>query len=264
MKRKLLLATLTCASALAVTSRADEMTAAPAADDGWNFALGVPGWFAGINGNATVRGMQRDVNVNFDQIWNHLQSIYALNFSAQKGKWGIYADALYMRMTANPSGQEGYITSDASLDFFVGDADVTYQILKTTGEHSLTINALAGLRYWYVGTSMAIYDNVNHHQHGGSAYFNVPDPIIGIRATQYLTEKLHLDVNLDGGGFNINNSTDWTWGAVGTLAYDFTKWFTLSAGYQALAIDESTGSGDQKKGANLILNGALVEATFKF
>jgi len=263
MKRQLLFATITCASALAVTSRADELTATTSDPNAWNFALGVPVWFAGINGNATIRGNQRDVNVNFDQIWNHLQSSYALDFTAQKGKWGFIANATYMRLTATPSGQEGFITSDASLDFFVGDADVTYQLIKTDGEHATTLNAVAGLRYWYVGSSIAVRDQ-HGNQVGGSAYFNVPDPIIGIRGSQYLTEKLHFDLQLDGGGFNINNSTDWTWAAAGSLAYDFTKWFTLSAGYQALAIDESTGSGDQKKGANLILNGAVVDLTFKF
>jgi hypothetical protein len=263
MNNKTLLATMTCVSALAVTSRADDLTATTSNDDAWKFALNIPGWFAGINGNTTIRGRQRDVNVNFDQIWDHLQSSYALDFTAQKGKWGFIANATYMKLTANPSGQDGFITSDATLNFFVGDADVTYQLVKTEGDHPLIVNAIAGLRYWYVGSTIAVRDQ-HGNQVGGSAYFNVPDPILGFRATQYLCEKLHLDVQLDGGGFNINNDTDWTWGAAGSLAYDFTTWFTLSAGYQALAIDESTGSGDSKKGANLILNGAVVDLTFKF
>ena len=51
------------------------------------------------------------------------------------------------------------------------------------------------------------------------------------------------------------------------LSYDFTQWFTLSAGYQAVALDESTGSGTGKngeKGVNLIFSGFAAGLTFKF
>ena len=263
MTKKLLLTTVTCASALAITSHAEDLTAPPSGEDGWNFALGVPGWFAGINGNATIRGNARDVNVDFNQIKEHLQSAFGLDFAAQKGKWGFMADATYLKLTASSSGPEGFTTADASLKFFVGDALVAYQLIKTDGEQPTVLNAVAGLRYWQVGTAMAIRDSQGQ-QVGGSAYYNVPDPIIGFRGSQSLTGKLHLDAQLDGGGFCINNRTDWTWGAEATLAYDFTHWFTLAAGYQALALDESKDGSHPATEVNLILNGVLVEATFKF
>jgi hypothetical protein len=46
--------------------------------------------------------------------------------------------------------------------------------------------------------------------------------------------------------------------------YDFTKWFSLSDGYQAVALDESQGSGASRNGVNLIFNGALIAAKFTF
>ena len=93
---------------------------------------------------------------------------------------------------------------------------------------------------------------------------DLAQPVIGVRATQYLTSKLHLDIAGDGGGFDVNNSTDWTWSTSGMLSYDFTKWFTLSAGYQALAIDESNGTGASQKGVNLVFQGVAAALTFKF
>jgi hypothetical protein len=48
------------------------------------------------------------------------------------------------------------------------------------------------------------------------------------------------------------------------LAYDFTPHFTLSAGYQALALDESEGSGTSEKCADLIFSGVAAGLTFKF
>jgi len=48
------------------------------------------------------------------------------------------------------------------------------------------------------------------------------------------------------------------------VTYDFAKWFSLSAGYKALALDVSDGSGSSQHGVNLILHGALIAAKFSF
>ena len=48
------------------------------------------------------------------------------------------------------------------------------------------------------------------------------------------------------------------------LTYDFAKWFSLSAGYRALAIDEAEGSGASKNEVNFIFNGVLIVAQFNF
>ena len=110
-------------------------------------------------------------------------------------------------------------------------------------------------------------DSTGTNLFSGSKTMNIVDPVIGLRATQYLTQKLHVDISGDGGGFNLNNDTDWTWSATGMLTYDFCKNFSLSAGYKALALDESKGSGvgkGGKMGADLVFQGALVAATLKF
>ncbi|MCX6926119.1 MAG: hypothetical protein NT154_23360, partial [Verrucomicrobia bacterium] len=98
----------------------------------------------------------------------------------------------------------------------------------------------------------------------GSNRENVVDPVFGIRGSQYLTSKLHLDFSADGGGFNLNRDTDWTWSATGLVTYDFAKWFSLSGGYKALALNESSGSGSSQRGVDLIFNGALLVAKFTF
>lgn len=49
---------------------------------------------------------------------------------------------------------------------------------------------------------------------------------------------------------------------MGALSYDFCKYFSLSAGYQALALDESENGNRGSNGVNLIFNGALVMLNF--
>jgi predicted porin len=67
----------------------------------------------------------------------------------------------------------------------------------------------------------------------------------------------------DVGGFGISNSSsDLSWQVVALIGYDFTRHFLLYAGYRALALDESNGGGSSKKGADLVLNGALIGLDF--
>ena len=279
--QNLLAAALTCALAsVATVAQADDLMATPAttptmapaagADaDAWQFGATIPLWAPAINGTATAFGHQRDVNVNFSELKEHLDTSLGLALSAQKGKFGIYGNVGYMKFSASPVGPTpaGVAQFNFGLKFVMANAGVSYLLLKTDEEHPFMLAGTAGLRYWYTDTRLEITDP-NHGQAvlfpTHDSYLNVEDPVIGLRASKYLTSKLHLDISGDGGGFNINNSTDWTWSAAGMVSYDFTKWFTLSAGYQAVALDELNGSGTSEKGVNLVFQGVAGGLTFKF
>jgi hypothetical protein len=272
----LVAAALTCAlAAVSVAKAADAttsttttepapaMTSATADADAWRFGVTLPLWAPQINGNATLKGRQTDVNVNFSQLREHLDASFSLALAAQKGKFGMFGNVGYMKFDGGFKDALGGHT-DWMLKFAVANAGASYQLLKTENEHPFLLTGTAGVRFWYFSETISHHDAANTRDFQGYANQNLFDPVIGLRATQYITEKLHLDVAGDGGGFNINHSTDWTWSVSGMLSYDFTKWFTLSAGYQALALDESEGSGTSKKGVDLIFSGVAAGLTFKF
>jgi hypothetical protein len=258
MKTKHTLAALSVAIlATTGTAIADETADAP-----WQFAVTVPLWAPQINGNVTVLGHQQDVNVSFSQLKDHLDTSLALAMEAHKGKFGIFGNFGYMKFSGGFTGPLGGTTS-ADLKFLLANGGVSYQLVKTESEHPFVLAATAGIRYWYVATSLS-HNGAGGTWRGGDNY-DLVDPVIGLRASQYLTPKLHLDISGDGGGFNLNHNTDWTWSAAGMLTYDFAKWFSLSAGYQAVALDESNGdSGTGKHGLNLVFSGVAAALTFKF
>ncbi len=51
-------------------------------EDSWQFGVTVPLWAPQINGNATIRGRQQDVNVNFSELKDHLDTSLALALTA--------------------------------------------------------------------------------------------------------------------------------------------------------------------------------------
>jgi hypothetical protein len=249
----------------ATTPATTQLAAPVAAPDEapWQFGITVPIWIAGIDGNATVLGHQQNVNISFDQLKDHLDASLALGLDVSKGKFGLYGDFMYMKFSGGFTGPLGGNTS-ADLKFVLANAGVSYRLLKTGEEHPFILAGTAGIRYWYADTTLTFRGprgvvNLN----GGNTY-NLVDPVIGLRGSQYLTRKLHLDFSGDIGGFDISHDTDITWSATGVLTYDFVKWFSLSAGYQAVALDVANGSGASKNGVNLIFNGVLIALKVKF
>src|SRR5882757_7651782 len=198
-------------TAAPIASPAMDSTAATDADS-WLFGVTVPLWAPQINGNATVKGHTADVNVNFSELKDHLDASFSLALNAQKGKFGVFGNFGYMKFSGGFNDRFGGNVS-AQLKFVLANAGVSYQLVKTESEHPFILAGTVGVRYWYADTTLTHTDfNGNRDWRGGNVY-DIYDPVIGLRFSQFITQKLHLDIAGDGGGFNLNNDTDWTWSA---------------------------------------------------
>jgi hypothetical protein len=205
------------------------------------------------------------VNVGFDQLKDHLDTTLALGLDVRKGKFGLYGDFMYMKFSVIAFGPgPGVANAWDGLKFLEADGGASYLLVKAGEEHPFTLEGTAGVRYWYVDNKMTLTGPRGNVFFRGGNTTDLVDPVIGVRGSQFLTRKLHLDFSGDIGGFDINNDTDFTWSATGVATYDFTKWLSVSAGYKALALDESNGSGASKNGVNLIFNGVLIDLSVKF
>jgi hypothetical protein len=247
----------------APTDLAVASTSAPASD-AWQFGVTVPLWAPQINGNVTVQGRQQDVNINFSQLREHLDASFALAVEARKGKFGMFGDVGYMKFSAD--GMVSGAQASSELKFLVADAGVSYLLLKTGTEHPFVLEGTLGVRYWYTSTDLSVHGPFGFTPlFSGSKTMDLVDPVIGLRGSQYLTQKLHLDFAGDIGGFGISdNQAELDWAATGAATYDFARWFSLSAGYKALGVDASNGSGFGKNGVNLTFHGVLIAAKFTF
>ncbi len=259
------LAAATTAQAADATAATTPATTAPAAsnDDAWKFGVTVPLWAPEINGNVTTLGRVTDVNVNFSELKSHLDSSVSLSLNAQKDKFGLFGNVGYMKFTGGGGDPLGGHT-DWMLRFAVANAGLSYQLIRTETEHPFILTGTAGTRFWYTSTDIYHRDSTNTRDFHKYNNLNLFDAVIGLRATQYITQKLHVDVAGDYGGFNCSHDVDTTWSASGMLTYDFTMWFSLSGGYQALGLKESDGTGASKNGVNITFSGIAAALAFKF
>jgi hypothetical protein len=240
-------------------------SAVPAADQ-WRFTVAPLLWAAEINGNVTLRGNTADINVNPGKLLQHTEAAMMVYLEVDKDKFGWYAQPNYMKLGASGNGS-GEITQhfnfSDTLKIWIVESAFTYQLVQTEEKNPLTLDAYAGVRYWNVYNNLTIRDNLGTILGNPSGTIQLTDPIIGLRMQKYLTDKFSVGLRGDVGGFGIaEHSSEFSWQAVGMLGYDFTKNFTLNAGYRALGIQKENGSGASQNGANLNFFGAIVALNF--
>jgi hypothetical protein len=241
-------------SAAILTMAGTGFTAHGQDDDPWRFSLGVPVQATRIDGTATVLGHERDVNVSFNQLKDHLETALSLAFEARKQEYGFYSGFSYMKFTGQNS------LGAAELKFLILEGGGFCRFVKTEGDHPFILEGVLGVRYWHTDTTLGIYAIPFNGAHSE----DLADPIIGLRGSQILCRKCHLDFSGDVGGFDISHKTDFTWSAGAVVTYDFTKWFSLSAGYKALSLDVGNGSGPNENNINVVMHGPLIVGKFIF
>src|SRR5450631_1155288 len=191
--------TLTALSVAALTM-AGTGFAAYGQEEPWRFGVTIPAWAPKIDGNVTVGGNQRDVNVSFSDLKDHLDASFSLGLEARKEKLGFYTGVGYMKFSA------GNGSFSDTLKFLIVDAGVSYQLYKTEGANPLILEGTLGLRYWGTKNEMTIRDSGGNQIFAGSNDRDLEDPMIGLRGSKYFTPKFHLDFAGDVGGFGFSDN----------------------------------------------------------
>jgi hypothetical protein len=234
---------------------------AASGEDPWQFSVIPLLWLSGVNGNVTVNGRTADVNVGFDELFQHFNGGFMADFELRKNKFGFYVQPNYMKLAVDANA--GPLSGNDDITMWIVEGGGYYQFAKFGEDKPLTLEAVAGVRYWNLHNELSLTGSRGIVNFNGSDSTSLVDPLVGLNARKYLTKKLSVTLRGDVGGFGIsNNSSDLSWQVVALLGYDFTRHFSLYAGYRALALDEGSGSGSSQKGADLVLNGALIGLDF--
>jgi hypothetical protein len=229
--------------------------------DPWRFDFSIIGWGPSINGDVTVHGHQATVDESARDLLDDLKGIAMLGFEVRKEKFGFYAQPNWIKLETDAS--VGPLEGTFESELWIVDAAGFYQIHKWGEERPLTLDALAGVRYWHIKNELRVNGSGGVVNFDSSDSNYLIDPIVGLRAKMYFTRKFSVSLHGDVGGFDASDhSSDLSWQAVGTLEYDFCRTFSLSLGYRALSVDKGSGSGSDVRGMNAILHGPLLALNF--
>ena len=196
----------------------------------WNFDVSIYGFAPAISGDVTVKGQPAgqpaNLDVDFDKIWDNLDSCAMGSVRIGHGRWFALADLLYM-------GLEGTSTRGINVEFeqWLVSGAVGFEVSKH-------VELLAGLSY----------NNLHAELSGGPLGINPSgtqewvDPFLGTDVNLPLTEKLSLHARADVGGFGVGS--DLTYQVFPYASWRFAQWGSLQAGYRWLYADyEDSGEG---------------------
>ncbi len=258
-------------SVLLLAGAADVYAADAKKDDGWHFTLVPYIWLPSIDGSMNVNLPRREVtgtaDLSDDDYLDSLQFALMLSFEAEKGRWSILTDFVYVSFeneettTKFPNLPSGglQIKSNNELQAVAFEIAPAYALYHS---ESVKFDVLAGIRYIGIDADVTLNPSTALPVSIPSRTFSEKkdyfDPIIGFKGRFELGKGWFLPYYADIGGFGINNEMNWQ--LFGGIGYRFSKLFSMTLGYRHLEYDFD----DDEPFNDLSLSGGQLGFVFRF
>ncbi len=229
------------------------------ADDGWRVKMSIYGWFPGIHGTVGAAGHDVSVHESFSDVFHVLKGVIPIAVEADKGRFLMPIDFFWVKLGVDkgiPLNDFGQTSINLHVTESILTPKVGYRILN--GDH-LKIDALAGIRYWYVSQNLALVPSGINNTRSS----NWVDGLGGARFIVPLGEKAAIMASGDAGAGGA--SLDYQ--AVGLFTYNFTPKLGLGLGWRYLDVNYSKNfgvRGDQEFIYDVVQSGALAGLYFNF
>ncbi len=229
---------------------------APSSDTGWSGSVTPYVWFAGIDGDATVRGHSDSGAASFGDIFDDMKFALMTTAEVRNGRIGVLVDLLYLDL-------EQGVSTPRDIAFDGGSGTVRMTGLGIAAMYRFiedargVLDAGAGIRPWWVDTRLRL----NPGRAAGRS-FNTSsqwaDPVIALRGQLRLSGPLSVSAYGDIGGFGVGS--DLTWQVTATVDWQPNEWLMLRAGWRHLAFDFKNGPAS----LDLAVSGPIIGASFRF
>jgi hypothetical protein len=232
----------------------------PPVDDSWHVAVSPYIWFPGVHGTAVGPGGN------------------GLGFSASPGdllsnaRFGLMGavevrrnrlvgtlDLLWIRLEDDKAlPLPGFVLPPTSANIKATEFLLAPKIgFRVINEERIKIDALVGLRYWYLGENLRFNPSLLGLNFSGSHDF--VDPVVGGRIQVPLSPKIVVNILGDVGGWNTGSKLEYQ--VAGLLGYKVKPKWTLQVGYRYLNVDYR---GSRLSVFNATTAGVLVGFTRTF
>ena len=205
--------------------------------DPWQFTGALYLWGAGIEGKTTLGS---DVSVSFSDLVENLDSALMGTLEAQKDKWTIVGDLIYLKLSTGqsssrpllPSLPGGGITVNTTTR--VGVTGKVFQLMggyQLVDDQSVSLYGTFGARYLKLETDLGL--DVTTASGGRSVNVSGSnsnwDGVVGFRGRANINENWFVPFYGDVG----TGQSDLTWQAFAGIGYDFGR-ADLVLGYRHL------------------------------
>lgn len=150
-------AILQCCAATVFAGTAEIKTPVPVEPaDRWELRLSVPGWLAGVEGDTGVRGKSAYSRLGFDELAPKIDMTASLRAELRKGRFGIYADFLYLSLS-DGFGSKGILKKVSFReDEYELDLGLSWRIIDSPRGY---LEVIGGVRYTNIFTEVNLQSN---------------------------------------------------------------------------------------------------------
>ena len=240
---------------LALAFIASPSFAAEDTDSSWQVSADIYFWAPKIIAS-TPGGA--DSTLPFYKILDTLEMTFMGGVKAQKDRWSIATDAVYMDLSEKVNRDSNYdpavvdITGNVGLKSWIVTPTVGYAVHDTD---EARVEVIAGARYlWLESSAKVDFDDVTRFDKSASG--NYWDVVFGARADLKLSDKWFVPLYFDIG----TGDTDLTWQTYAGIGYNFGKVSTI-VGYRYL---DFQFDDNNKVLAGMTVKGPVAALTFKF
>ena len=234
----------------------------PAADpdDSWHADLIAYLWLAGAHGTIGIASHDVDFRASPTDLLSHFRFGLMGTVQARRGRYVFINDLMWVRLattntTTLPIPGQPSLSAEAKAWQFILTPAFGYRFLD--GERIKIDAMMLGARYWHVGSSLQFTPSPFGRTF--SKTLNWADPLMGVRILFPLSSKVLVTIGGDAGGWGAGAQLDYE--IVGSLGYNLSSKFTLSAGYRYLYVDyRPTGDSIYKQA----MSGALIGVNYHF
>jgi len=260
-----------CLLAIGLSGLAPVAAQAQAANDKWQWELGIYGWFPAIGGTTSFPSGASgpSIDVSAGDVLDALKMTFMGQIEARKGQWGVWSDLVYADLGGSQSGSRDFAvggrpvsaTANLSLDLksTVWTLAGIYN-LSSTPEN--TTDLLFGARMlnlketldWSLSSSIPELPTRSGEARVDGTNW---DAIVGLKGRYYFggERKWFLPYYVDVGG----GQSKLTWQVNAGVGYTF-DWGSVFATWRYLDYDFKSGDALQ----SMTMNGALIGVAFQF
>lgn len=238
-------------------ARKGDLYAATESKDQWHFMVAPYLWALTTDGSTTVEDNPPAEESN--SLIENLEFALMLRADAWYGKWGLSLDFIY----ANFGRDATMLGAPVTVDWTLGMVELAINRVlvgelkpKDEGQGGF-LAAFAGARYTWTELSMDTGAG-----EAGPVSETWLDPIIGLRATIFMSKHWSFSVRAWAGGFGV--ASDFTWQVDFNVMYAISEHFGIALGYRWLDIDYVTGEGIDRLGIDVALRGGMLGLVFMF
>ena len=221
----------------------------------WQFYFTPYLWMTGLG--METRGIgsvpSNEMNVDFSQVWDHLNFAFQANLEARKDRFFAMLNFNYFNLGAD-EGLSGPVFDHASLDMVgvLASANVGYTLVKP---EPISFEPFVGVQVYSVDVDLSFRGGPSPSASDTKTFV---DPMVGFQSRLMLGSDFFVDGLATVGGFGVNSKL--TYQLFGGVGWQANEWLQVRAGYRHFFLEQSGG----KLIRNVTMSGPIVGATFRF